>query len=480
MDAADHPQAVENRLRALETALRKKDFKRAQRLLEALEEETAQLVRSEQAARREAEELRRGQAPLRQRLDKLKDSFRDVVATYRDSQAAFAKFRTAVRLVQMAEGFQDVPDTMEKLRELFDLQAAVLVLDEPEFGEFAQGCADLRRLDDCGEAMQAVFGDERSPGVYIGPVHGLGAPSLMLGERVYFADADVREGSCFLYRLPHKLRSDRSAGWLAFCDTDPGRYTPAKATDYMEMFGDVLAGAVVDMAEQLKAQALREDMERITRHDLKNPLNSILGVPQMLLADDNLTDEQRELLGVMQKAGYIMLDMINLSTDLYRMEKGTYQVSPAAVDLPPLVERALADQRAPVRDKGLHARVSVRGAPAGEAEPFLVSGEKLLCYSMLANLLRNAVEASPSGGEVAVELEEDGGWRAARIRNAGTPPASVRERFFEKYATAGKRGGSGLGTYSARLIAETLGGSVSLRVSDEEEATEVEVRLPAG
>jgi signal transduction histidine kinase len=56
-------------------------------------------------------------------------------------------------------------------------------------------------------------------------------------------------------------------------------------------------------------------------------------------------------------------------------------------------------------------------------------------------------------------------------------PEEIRDRFFEKYTTAGKATGTGLGTYSARLIAETHGGSVHLETS-EETGTTVSVHLP--
>jgi signal transduction histidine kinase len=199
-----------------------------------------------------------------------------------------------------------------------------------------------------------------------------------------------------------------------------------------------------------------------------------------LIREPNLTEDQRELLGVLQKSGYIMLDMINLSTDLYRMERGAYDLKSTPVDLAALVQRTLLDQRVPIRDMQLQAGITVRGEPAEQAGPFCAPGEKLLCYSMLANLVRNAVEASPAGGRVDIFLEEEGDMRLVRIRNAGVVPVEARDRFFEKYVTAGKRRGAGLGTYSARLIAETLGGSIEMRTDDEENWTAVTVRLPGG
>jgi signal transduction histidine kinase len=51
----------------------------------------------------------------------------------------------------------------------------------------------------------------------------------------------------------------------------------------------------------------------------------------------------------------------------------------------------------------------------------------------------------------------------AAVINQGEVPAEIRERFFEKYATSGKSRGTGLGTYSARLIARAHGGDIAMQ-----------------
>lgn len=464
---------------ALECCLRKKDFKRGELLLESLRHVTRELFQDLSVLEEENQRLRLAQESQEQLLDKFKCAFDEIEATYQASLATFSKFREAIRIVQMTTSFPFFPEMLQSLRSLFSLQAANLILDDNRFGAFARDYVDTRRLDEHSEMMNAAF-DRRGAVrcVYIGRVDALKTPSLLLGERLYFSEANAQEGSCFIYRLPNKLDPEAPVGLLVFYDVDPERFVKSMATDYLELFGDVLAGAVVDIAEQIKAQGLRDDMERITRHDLKNPLNSIIGIPQLLLADANLSDDQRELVAMLQSSGYLMLDMINLSMDLYRMESGTYKVTAAALDLIPLVQRTLVDQRIPLRDMGISVQITVRGQPPAKAKPFLVLGENLLCYSMLANLVRNAIEASPSGELVYISLEEGDGFQLVSIHNEGVPPLKVRDRFFEKYVTEGKSNGSGLGTYSAMLIARTLGGSISMSVSDELGSTLVEVRLP--
>jgi len=232
------------------------------------------------------------------------------------------------------------------------------------------------------------------------------------------------------------------------------------------------------MRVTLENARLTEDVERIMRHDLKSPLTTIIGLPQVLRMSDNLDDDQREMLSMIEQAGYTMLSMVNLSTALFKMERGQYALEPAAVDIVPVVRKLFAIQADAARSRNLVLILLVEGRPATEESAFSVWGEELLCYSMLANLLANAVEASPDYSPVVVDLRRDDGMAILEIRNQGAVPEAVRDRFFEKYATAGKTKGTGLGTYSAWLIARAHRGLISMR-TDETAGTAVTVTLPA-
>lgn len=226
-------------------------------------------------------------------------------------------------------------------------------------------------------------------------------------------------------------------------------------------------------AELERAAELREEVERITRHDLKAPLNTLLGVIELVLEEARLDPDHCELLRRAEAAGYRMLEMINRSLDLYRMETGSYQVQWVAVDLAAVVRKVVADLERHCAGRG------VRAAIGGAEREVAVRGEELLLYSMCANLLTNAFQASPEGAEVAIGLEREAGAVTLRIRNRGVVPAAIRDRLFEKYVTSGKPGGTGLGTYSARLIARTLGGEIAAECSDEAGTTTVVTRFPA-
>ncbi|MEW6688329.1 MAG: PAS domain S-box protein [Pseudomonadota bacterium] len=215
---------------------------------------------------------------------------------------------------------------------------------------------------------------------------------------------------------------------------------------------------------------LREEVDRMSRHDLKTPISSIVGIPRLLRDSGRLSGEDAELLAMVEQAGYRLLGMVNLSLDLFRMEQGTYPFSPAAVDLLEVAGNVVRDLR-PQAD-------SLRVALNMEGPRVHARAETLLCYSMLANLVKNALEASPSGGVVRIGLEKSAETAFVRVHNEGVVPEAVRARFFDKYSSAGKRGGTGLGTYSARLMARTQQGEIEMQTS-EAAGTTLTVRLHA-
>jgi signal transduction histidine kinase len=221
---------------------------------------------------------------------------------------------------------------------------------------------------------------------------------------------------------------------------------------------------------------LREEVEHLTRHDLKNPLMVILNIPAILMRRPGIGAEEVKWLQMILASGRRMLEIINMSTGMFKMEQGSYVPHPEPVDALGVAHQIVeALARLASRDSP-SIEVILESRPALAADSFMVHAEEPLLYTMLSNLVRNAVEASPVGGHVSVAFSRDTCGVIA-IHNAGSIPAGIQERFFEKFVTSGKPGGTGLGAYSARLIARTLGGEINCKTSDEA-GTTLTVNLP--
>ncbi len=226
----------------------------------------------------------------------------------------------------------------------------------------------------------------------------------------------------------------------------------------------------------LENSQLKEDIERITQHDLKSPLNGIMNFPMLVLENEHLTRDERLYLHKTIKLGRKMLRMINLSLDMYKMEQGTYTLKPAPVDVVPIINDILVENEIMIDSNELVIKTNINGQSLNDDSSFTVQGEGLLCYSMLANIIKNAIEASDDEEQITIDLSQSES-KTIIIQNQAVVPEDIRETFFEKYATSGKSSGTGLGTYSAKLMAETQGGTISLKTS-EAEGTSIVIAFP--
>jgi two-component system sensor histidine kinase/response regulator len=218
----------------------------------------------------------------------------------------------------------------------------------------------------------------------------------------------------------------------------------------------------------LKESALlRENVERILHHDLKSPLNAVIGYSELLQNKPHkqLSKRIKWAMNIME-AGYQMLDMINHSLDIYKMETGTYQYSPSSVNILSLLNKIVADTKNLLTSKNLLVDLLIQDKPVIIGDIFTVQGEQLLCYSLFANLVKNAIEASPEAEHITISLDKKE-IAMISIHNQGAVPKEIRDKFFDKYVTAEKNEGTGLGTYSAKLMAETQGGSIHFETSEE-------------
>lgn len=215
---------------------------------------------------------------------------------------------------------------------------------------------------------------------------------------------------------------------------------------------------------------LREDIERLTRHDLKSPLGAIIGTTEVLLKNEKLGFGSKELIQEIRASSFDILTMINRSLDIYKMETGHYELTPEEFDIVETLKEAVDDARILGRDE----QIKVLFSPP--EEPLMIRGEKLLCFTILGNLLKNAVEASKEEESimVAISFTESA---IITIHNNAPIPAEIQDSLFEKHVTFGKKGGTGLGTYSAKLLATIQQGDVTFE-SSEAFGTTFTVSLP--
>ena len=220
---------------------------------------------------------------------------------------------------------------------------------------------------------------------------------------------------------------------------------------------------------------LREDVDQITRHDMKGPLAGILGLIQGMMDDKNSSPKQIEQYKMVEETALQVLNMINLSAELFKIESGRFELNAQPVKVGDILRRIAEINRVTYSDKQLIISVDT-DAPVGEEMPQAL-GDAMLCYSLFQNLIKNACEAAPPSSKMSITLLDQTPLRIV-FENQGAVPQDIRERFFDKFVTSGKKGGTGLGTYSAKLLSQAQKGNVELAVNDATNTTTITVVLP--
>ena len=227
--------------------------------------------------------------------------------------------------------------------------------------------------------------------------------------------------------------------------------------------------------DMLELARLRENVELITRHDMKGTLAGVIGLVQDLAVDDSMNNKQVWQLRMAGDSALQVLDMINLSSELLKIETGHFKLDAKLVDVSDILRRIVEISRTTFAGKHLVISIDT-DMLVGEVAPNAM-GDAILCYSLFQNLIKNACEAAPDKSRVTVVLSDETPLRIM-IQNKGVVPSEIRERFFDKFVTHGKHGGTGLGTYSAKMLTEAQNGTISMTVSDKENLTKINVTLP--
>ncbi len=242
------------------------------------------------------------------------------------------------------------------------------------------------------------------------------------------------------------------------------------------------AGSVVvfhDITELEKLESMRREFVANVSHELKTPLTTVKSYVETLLdgaAEDPevLSRFLRVVEGETDRMARLVKDLLHLS----QLDQGavTWDIQP--YELPLLIDECLAKLAVPMERKNL--RVVRSYAPS--VPPGMFDRDKL--QQVVLNLLANAAEFTPAGGQIQVDLRYEGSMIHVSVSDSGIGiPKEDLPRIFERFYRVDKArsrtlGGTGLGLAIARQIVELLGGTIAID-SDLGKGTEVVFTVPA-
>jgi signal transduction histidine kinase/ActR/RegA family two-component response regulator len=234
-----------------------------------------------------------------------------------------------------------------------------------------------------------------------------------------------------------------------------------------------------DAAE--KANQLKDEFLATLSHELRNPLNVILGYSELLLRMPEIEGSQRliKMGDALRRNAQSQSQLINDLLDLSRLQRGKISLNLETVSLAAIIDSAVETVRTDAAAKQIEIRLHV------DDQLLFVEGDRLRLQQIAWNVLNNAVKFTPAGGSIEISLGSDQDNNAVlTVTDTGQGiDASFLPHVFEMFRQADgsnrrRHGGLGIGLALVRQLVQLHGGTISAESSGPNKGSRFIIRLP--
>jgi two-component system, OmpR family, sensor histidine kinase SaeS len=248
------------------------------------------------------------------------------------------------------------------------------------------------------------------------------------------------------------------------------------------MFNHMMGELAAVDAKKRALDATRRDLVAWASHDLRAPLAALHAMNEAIL--DGVVQDEPTVLRYRQSMQREIVHMGRLISDLFELAEMDAEAAPSErspVQLDVLINEVIDGAAARIDS----AKIALRRDLDSTIPPLLLSRDKIA--RVLHNLLDNALQHTPPGGEIVITLRRGSDGVEVGVRNSGsyiapTQIEQIFERFYRSDSARAARGdgqrSAGLGLAIARGFAEAHGGRITV-TSDRVHGTEFTLWLPA-
>lgn len=225
-----------------------------------------------------------------------------------------------------------------------------------------------------------------------------------------------------------------------------------------------------------RANRIKDEFLAVVSHELRSPLNPILGWAQLLKRGKLPPNKIKTALDSIERNAQLQVQLIGDLLDISRMLRGKFTIKRDSVGIDTVIAAALETVEQSAADKSIQIETDVSACS--------VTGDSVRLQQVVWNLLSNAVKFTPKGGSVMVRAGAEGERAKIEVTDTGKGISPeflpfVFEHFRqEDYSTTRKFGGLGLGLAIVRQVVELHHGTVTVNSPGEGKGATFTVQLP--
>jgi two-component system, sensor histidine kinase len=207
-----------------------------------------------------------------------------------------------------------------------------------------------------------------------------------------------------------------------------------------------------------EANRAKDEFLAALSHELRTPLNSILGWTSLLNRGELDAEGQKRAIDALDRSARVQWRLIDELLDAARVRERKMRLEISEIDLSQIGAAVIEAVKADAVRKGIRLTMSTR--------PTVIQGDGGRLQQVITNLLNNAIQFTPEGGDVALRIEPDGDAAVVDIVDSGIGIEreflpNVFEQFRQADSVKEGHGGLGLGLAIARHIVDLHGGRIS-------------------
>ena len=229
--------------------------------------------------------------------------------------------------------------------------------------------------------------------------------------------------------------------------------------------------------EAERANRIKDEFLAILSHELRSPLNPILGWSRLLQTHEFDADRTAEALATIERNAQLQTQLIDDLLDIAKILRGKLKLQKAAVDLASAMTEAIATMAIAASAKAIIVKSEI-------VDTAQIWGDPGRLQQIIWNLLSNAIKFTPAGGQIDLRLQQDDRDAVMTVQDTGKGinadflPNIFKSFHQEDASITRQHGGLGLGLAIVRYLVEAHGGQITVDSPGENQGSTFTLRLP--